>query len=83
MENKVIKCEGRIDCGKSRIRGWHNTRECPHPAKFLVTMKDASIKCLCGIHKNELLKKVFPSEIASIQNLSDFQNHKVLKEASN
>jgi hypothetical protein len=40
-------CSARVDAGASRIRGFHNSRECQNEAAWLVDGKR-----MCGRHKN-------------------------------
>lgn len=46
-----IKCECLVDCGASRVRGWHNSAPCSRPAKWLVRFQDGREEKVCGIHK--------------------------------
>lgn len=48
---KSIKCQCHVDCGKSRIRGWHNSAPCTRPAKWLVRYRDGKEEYMCGVHK--------------------------------
>lgn len=49
-----IKCECLVDCGASRVRGWHNTAPCSRPAKWLVKYIDGKEAKVCGIHKKSI-----------------------------
>lgn len=57
MERKImkdIKCEQKVDAGKTRIRGWHDYRDCGKPAKYKVTYKDGRTEFVCGVHKRKI-----------------------------
>ncbi len=60
------KCQEFVDKGASRIRGFHNTRPCEHPAKYRVTYGNGRVEFLCGIHANALLKKDFDIRIEKL-----------------
>lgn len=46
----VIKCEQKVDVGKTCIRGWHDYRDCGKPAKY----KDGRTEFVCGVHKRKI-----------------------------
>ena len=49
-----MKCEERIRIGTTAIRGWHDYKDCSHPAKYKVTFPSGKVKYLCGAHLNAL-----------------------------
>lgn len=53
---ETIECQGTVDKGASRIRGYHNTYPCKHKAKYKITYRDGRVEYLCGIHKQALVK---------------------------
>lgn len=69
MEEKII-CQGLVDTGATRVRGWHNYRPCRHHGKYKFTYKDGRVKYYCGVHKNEEKRKCDPGEIVSIEQVS-------------
>lgn len=48
-----VKCEARVDAGATRIRGWHDYKDCGRTAKYKITYKDGTAKYVCGIHKRK------------------------------
>ena len=69
MKNKA-KCEEMVDCGKTCIRGWHDYKYCPHPAKYKITYKDGRVKMMCGVHKNkELYYNQFYKNIEKVEKI--------------
>lgn len=50
----IIKCTHKVDAGKTRIRGWHNYRDCGKNAKYKVTYKNGRTEFVCGVHKRKI-----------------------------
>lgn len=48
-----VKCESYVDAGATRIRGWHDYKDCGRTAKYKITYKDGAVKYVCGIHKRK------------------------------
>lgn len=48
-----VKCESQVDAGATRIRGWHDYKDCGRAAKYKITYKDGAVKHVCGIHKRK------------------------------
>ena len=65
-----MKCEGFVDKGPTRIRGWHDYKSCSHVAKFKVTYTNGKVKNLCGVHKNAELKKYGDYYIEKVEPLT-------------
>lgn len=49
-----MKCEEIIRIGSTTIRGWHDYKDCSHPARYKVTFPSGEVKYLCGLHLNAL-----------------------------
>ena len=54
---ETIKCQEKVDKGKSRIRGFHSFSDCQNKAKYKATYSDGHVVHLCGVHKQALIKK--------------------------
>lgn len=51
-----MKCSEKVDKGKTRIRGWHNSSPCGNVAKYKVTYDSGRVEYLCGVHLNRIKK---------------------------
>lgn len=62
-----MKCEERIRIGTTAIRGWHDYKDCSHPAKYKVTFLNGNVKHLCGVHYNALKKMGYKLEVEELK----------------
>lgn len=53
MKN-IVKCTKQVDTGATRIRSFHNYRDCGRPAKYKVTYKNGRTEFVCGVHKRQI-----------------------------
>ena len=60
------KCQASVNRGTTRIRGYHDTEPCRHPAKFRVIYNSGRVEFLCGIHANALLKKGYDVQVEEL-----------------
>lgn len=65
MERNRI-CEAYVDCGASRVRGWHNSRPCTRPARYVVTHADGRKEYLCGIHARSYITRYGSDKITKL-----------------
>lgn len=59
-------CEAFVDCGASRVRGWHNTKQCKRPARYVVTHPDGHNEYLCGVHARSYMTRYGTDNIAKL-----------------
>ena len=60
------KCQACVDRGTTRIRGYHDTEPCRHPARYRVEYRSGRIEFLCGTHTNALLKKGYDIQVEAL-----------------
>lgn len=65
--SNYMKCEKKVDKGKTRIRGWHNFVPCKNEAKYKVTYLNGNVELLCGVHLNKIKKLGYKIEVEKLK----------------
>lgn len=52
-----MKCECNIRLGKTRIRGFHNSKKCDREAGYVWTKPDGGKQHMCGVHATAHIRK--------------------------